>query len=180
MPQNIIIGNIISFSASFFLLWGSASEKVRRLYLFGVFECILLFISQLFFGQGAAAVSLLIAAFRNYLLFIGKYRRSFFILIFVSTAFFGLALNTGGAVGLLPLFATLVYTYTSYSARGYVWVKLSLIFNLFLWSVYSVMISDIGGAFVNIFSLALCLASLVKFYIRERQKREGKEEDRSL
>ncbi len=169
MSQRLLIGNIISLSASVFLFSGSITQKVRRVYLFGVFECIFLFSAQLFFHQGAAAVSLLIAAFRNYLLFIGKYTRAFLILIFFLTLFLGLFFNTGGALGLIPLFATLIYTLTSYCAKSYVNVKLNLFLNLGLWTLYSVFIYDVGGAVINIFSIILTLISIFKYLLTGRE-----------
>ncbi len=163
MLQRIVIGNIISLTASFFLFSGSITEKVKRVYLFGIFECIFLFIAQLFFGQGAAAVSLLIAAFRNLLLFLERYTRQFFIIVFFATLFLGLFFNTGGALGLIPLLATLIFTVTTYYAKDYIKVKLSLLLNLVLWTLYSLLILDLSSAVINISSSVLTVLSILKY-----------------
>ncbi len=168
MPQRIIIGNLISLSAATFLFCGAITENARRIYLFGVFECILLSIAQIFFGQGAAAVSLLIAAFRNLLLFLGRYTRLQFIIIFFVSLAFGLVFNTGGALGLIPLFATLVFTVTTYCARTYIKIKLSLFLNLFLWTVYSILIFDVASAVINFFSLVFVAFSIFKYLKNKR------------
>lgn len=160
MPQKIIIGNLISLSAAVFLFAGSISKKARRVYLFGVFECILLFVAQLFFGQGAAAISLLIAAFRNLLLVLRKYTRPWLLLVFFSTLILGVLFNTGGIVGFLPLFATLIFTVTSYKARGFLNVKLSLLLNLLLWCIYSFLILDLSSTVINVTSIVLTLCSI--------------------
>ncbi|MBQ7332805.1 MAG: YgjV family protein [Clostridia bacterium] len=162
MLQRIVIGNIISLTASFFLFSGSITEKVKSVYLFGIFECIFLFIAQLFFGQGAAAVSLLIAAFRNLLLFLERYTRPFFITVFLATLFLGLFFNTGGTLGLLPLFATLIFTVTTYCAKEYIKVKLSLLLNLVLWTLYSLLILDLSSTVINITSSVLTVFSILK------------------
>lgn len=162
MAQRILIGNLISLATSVFLFWGSISESVKRVYLFGVFECMLLFVAQLFFGQGAAAVSLLIAAFRNFLLYSGKYTLPHLIIVFSGTLFFGITFNTGGILGLVPLLATLIFTLTSYFAKTYIKVKLSLFLNLSLWAFYSIIIFDFSSALINIFSLILIVVSIIK------------------
>jgi hypothetical protein len=169
MPQRIIIGNLISFSGAALLIFSAITENKRRLYLYGVFECILLFIAQLFFGQGAAAVSLLIAAFRNFLIYIGKYSKEKLIAVFVASLVLGLLFNTGGALGLIPLFATLIFTVTSYYAKSYIKVKLSFLFNLFLWTVYSALIFDIASTVVNFFSLVLSVISVLKYYKNKKR-----------
>lgn len=170
MPQRILIGNIISLSSSVFLFWGSITARRERVYLFGIFECTLLFIAQLFFGQGAAAVSLLIAAFRNFLLWLGKYTRSFSALIFILTLILGLLFNTGGALGLLPLIATLTLTVTSYYAKTYVKLKLSLFLNLSLWSIFSILIFDVSSSVINLTSAFLTVVSLLKYRKDEKSK----------
>jgi len=169
MAKNILIGNLISLSASVFLFLGSAARRVKNLYLFQIFECILLFIAQLAFGQGAAAVSLLIAAFRNFLLLIRRYTAPFFALIFLATLIFGLLFNTGGIVGILPLFATLIYTLTTFLAKGFVKVKLSLILNLSLWMIYSAFILDISSVIINFTSFVIASVSLINY---KKEKRE--------
>lgn len=163
MPQRIIIGNLISLSAAVFLFFGAITENARRIYLFGVFECVLLFIAQLFFGQGAAAVSLLIAAFRNLLIYLDKYTRAYLGAAFLSSLVFGLIFNTGGLVGLLPLAATLIFTVTSYYAKGFVKIKLSFLFNLALWTVYSALILDFASTVINFFSLLFTAVSIIRF-----------------
>ena len=126
MPQRIIIGNLISLAAASFLFCGAITENAERVYLFGTFECIVLFIAQIFFGQGAAAVSLLIAAFRNLLLFFGRYKRLHFTVVFLLSFILGLVFNTGGFVGLIPVIATMIFNLTSYYAKTYIKIKLSL------------------------------------------------------
>lgn len=168
MPQRIIIGNLISLSAATFLFSGAVTENARRVYLFGIFECILLFIAQLFFGQGAAAVSLLIAAFRNLLLYLEKYTRDKFVTVFLLSLIFGLAFNTGGALGLIPLFATLIFNVTTYYAKTYVKIKLSLFLNLALWCVYSALIFDVSSAVINFFSLVFTAFSIFSYMKKRR------------
>ena len=163
MPTRILIGNLISLSSSVFLFSGSASRNVRNVYLFAIFDCILLFIAQVFFGQGAAAISLLVAAIRNFLLTIRKYTAVSFAFIFSSTLILGLLFNTGGAIGLLPVFTTLLYTLTTYYAKGFVKVKLSLLLNLFLWTVYSSLIFDISGVVINLSSFIIAFVSLLNY-----------------
>ena len=172
MTQNIIIGNIISLSASVFLFSSSITDKLRRVYLFGIIECIFLFLAQVFFGQGAAAVSLLIAAFRNFLLFIGKYTRPFFFLVFFLTLLLGVIFNTGGTIGLIPLVATLIFTVGTYCFKSYIKVKFTLLLILVLWTVYSACVYDFASTVINFTSGVLTVISIVKYY-RNKAWRKG-------
>ena len=162
MPQRIVIGNLISLSGAAFLISSAITENKRRLYLYGVFECILLFIAQLFFGQGAAAVSLLIAAFRNLLLYLERYTRKKVTVFFLLSLVMGLLFNTGGLLGLLPVAASLIFTVSTYYAKSYIKIKISLFFNLFLWTLYSALIFDFASAIVNFFSLMFAALSIFK------------------
>ena len=158
---NIYVGNAISFISSVFLLLSSIAKSRRKIYLYQSLECLLLLFSQLCFGQLAAALVMLFGVIRNLLLTVGKYNRIWMIVFFVLTAVIGIKINTGGYIGLIPVFATLAYTISTKYAKSYINVKLSLLANLILWSTYSFLIMDYVSATVNSLAAVLTLLSLL-------------------
>ena len=163
MLSKIIIGNVLSFVGAIFLSVSCVLKKREYIYLFQSIECMFLVAAQIFFGQLGAAAVLILSTIRNAMLAFGAYSSRSLAILFSLTLIFGLAFNTGGAVGLIPLIASLAYTVTSYYAKSFSKIKLSLLFNLFIWCVYSYIIFDFAGLAVNFVSFVLNAVSFVKF-----------------
>jgi hypothetical protein len=172
MSNRIIFANSISFVAAVFLAVSCVVKERRLIYFFQLCECIILLFAQLVFGQGAAAVSLMLGVVRNLLLWRGKYRAVSAALVFVFTLILGVLFNTGGYVGFIPIIASLIFALSSYFAKTYIKVKLSLLINLSLWTVYSFVIFDLTSFFVNLISMFLNSISLVRF-LSKRNREDG-------
>lgn len=91
------------------------------------------------------------------------------ILFFVLTLFLGIALNTGGIVGIIPVGAGAIFTVSSFYAEKFAEIKLSLLVNIGLWIVYSAFILDFSTLFMNSVSFALNLASLIRYISRPKR-----------
>ena len=158
--SNIFFGNTFSLAASVFLCLSAAASGRRETYLFQVGECAFLLVAQLFFGQLGAAAVMIFSIVRNLLLTFDKYNNAWMLVLFVFTGYFGLKINTGGVVGLIPVIATMVYTLSSKLAKSRVNVKIALLLNLFLWVAYSFLIKDYVTAGMNSLAAVLALISL--------------------
>ncbi len=161
--DRVIIGNVISFVAAFFLCMSGIAKSKSGIYFFQYLECVCLIISQLVFLQVAGAVSMLFGAVRNYLASKDKYSLRFMVLIFFAIGALGFILNTGGAIGLIPVFASLFVTVTACLVKSFPLVRITVIINLAMWVVYSILILDVVTAVTNFVALIINTVTLILY-----------------
>ncbi len=162
MEPRLIFANVVSFAAAIMLSLSCVYKSREKIYKFQLLECVLLIFAQILFGEFAPAAVLLFAAVRNFLLWKRKYSLSSAAVVFVLTFVFGFALSDG-IVSLLPVIATLIYSLTTYFAKDFVKLKISLFINLCFWIIYSFLIFDISSFIINIISFALNFISLLRY-----------------
>lgn len=179
MPKNgytirmkaYIIANVLSAIAAVFLVFGCASSKRENVYMLQSFECAFLIFAQIAFGQSAAAAALLVSLARNVLLWRGRYGFFAMLSVCLLTLSVGVAFGGGELVGLIPVVAGVVYSVAAFCARRFVGVKLSLLLNIALWSIYAALIGDMATLLVNSVAFVINLASLVAFISRRSTSR---------
>jgi len=168
--DRIIVGNIISFCASFFLVGSCLTCKRKRVHLFQFFQGATLAVSQLAFGKGGGAVSMSVAAVRNLLICFGAYSRWAMIILASVTLLLGSGLNSSGIVGFMPVLAGTFYSVVSYRAKSILTLKLGLSLLLLVWTVYSAIILDVFGAITNGTGLLLNIVTLGRMYSVGRKR----------
>lgn len=172
--RTIIIGNIISFVAAVLLGLSGITKHPKRVFVYQVLESALLALASFVFGSYAAVVSALVSGARSCFVVFGKYTRGAMLVFSVLGVVIGFVTNTKGTIGLLPVLATLEFTYVSYrykdSIKGLKW---GLILNLALWDVYAFRILDFSSGIAWIITLAATAVSLVGIYRKERTNREN-------
>jgi hypothetical protein len=120
------------------------------------------------FGSYSAAVSTLLSAGRSLLIVRDRYTKKSMYFFAVSTAVFGLITNTKGVIGLLPVIATVQFTYGSYRFTDIKGIKWMFIINLILWDIYAFWIKDFSSAIAWAITLTVTVVSLVKICVKER------------
>ena len=169
----LIIGNVISLFAAVIMCFSAVAHTRRRLYLLQLVECAVLMLAQLVFGYPSAALVLALGGVRNIFILYERYTLRA-MCIFIGMIFISFSLTFGGgAVELLPLAATLLFTVGAYFARGVVGTKIVFSGVLALWSVYSFIIRDFPTGVTNAVSAILSVATVVA-HIRHGEKRETK------
>ncbi len=168
MRLELVAANVFSGLAALFLILSTLSESREKIYFYQLFECVLLIVAQILFREPSAAVVLALSALRNFLLWRKSYDFTAAFIIFITILVTAIPLSEGSAVSLLPMAATLIYTVTTYKAKSFVYIKVSLFINLLIWIVYSFMIFDVSTFLINIVSLILNSVSLFN-YIRRRE-----------
>ncbi len=173
----LVIGNIISFVASMFLLLSCVFKKRNLVFLCQFFECSLLALASIFFESYAGMTTLILCATRNIVIAKDKYTNKIMWLFLVLTAFFGVLSNNRGVVGLLPVIATIFYTLSTYLFKGIMATKVNIFINTFLWVVYSVLIKDYSTTVSNsvvLITVSVSMLSMViankKYKILQRKK----------
>ncbi len=171
MP-NVILGNILSAFSAGFLILSAVLKSKKSIYFSQCMESLFLFFAQLAFFQIGAAICLFISIIKNILLYFGKYSRVPMVLVALASFVFGIIYNTGGAIGLIPVAASVLFSISCYFAKKVTGIKLVTAANLALWSIYSFFIIDFVSFTVNGFSLAVNLLYVVKNY-REEENQNG-------
>ena len=88
----------------------------------------------------------------------------FFIILSVV---FGLAVNTKGIIGLLPIIAIVQITLCNYYLKTIKWIKLSFIVNELFYIVYFIAIWDFSSSVIESITAIIGLISLFKLLKKE-------------
>ena len=172
--SNLIVGNAISLVAAVFLVLSALSQRVKTMHCFQLAESVFILLSQLAFGYLGGAVTMLIAIVRGALVIFRKYTLGAMLITVYLTFFMGLKFNTGGVVGVIPVFASTFYAIAVRYARKAWSYKLCLILNLALWAIYAALINDFVTCAVNFISLILGAYSLIVSFYKKRFGRINK------
>ncbi len=162
-PERLLLfGNIVSFAAACFTLASAWSRERRHIYLYQAGQCLLLAAANILFGSVSGVTTFVLCTARNLLLAYDRFtaRRCFFFV--AAVALLGLAANNRGAVGLIPVVTTALYTLVCLYARRTRAIKLNLIVNLLLWAVYELYIMDLVSCVVDTVSAGAAAASLLR------------------
>ena len=158
----LLFGNIVSFAAACFTLASAWSRDRQRIYLYQAGQCLLLAFANILFGSVSGVTTFALCTARNLLLAYDRFtpRRCWF---FVSAvALLGLYANNRGAVGLIPVVTTALYTVVCLYAKRTRDIKLNLIVNLLLWAVYDFFILDLVSCAVDAVSAGTAVVSLFR------------------
>lgn len=162
MTNRILLGNLISFTASLALTAGCLMKEPKKVYVMQVVENLILVVSSAVFGSWSGISTLLISTVRNVLLVKGRFDKRMMVLFAVLVAGCGLWVNNRGMVGLLPVLATVILTVCNYYAKEILAIKWSLFVNIVLWAVYFFAILDVISGVTQVVVAAVMLASILK------------------
>lgn len=164
--QQIIVGNIISFAAAVMLFLGCCTADTRKIYGYQIAENGILCLSSLVFGSYSGLVTLSLAIFRNVLLMKDQYTRNWMIGLSILITVGGILVNTKGVVGLFPVLATLIWTVANYYFRDVFYVKIFLLINIALWTIYFFVIWDFSSGIAQVVMGMICVISLYRISAR--------------
>lgn len=165
----ILIGNALSFLAAMFLFLSSILKRKDKIFIFQFFECATLAVASFFFGAYAGISTLLLSAVRNVLIAKNKFGKTLMYVFLLLTLILGIITNNRGAVGLMPVIATIQITVCGCVFEGIIETKISIAVNTVIWVVYSFIIRDYSTGIIDSIVLAAAIVSTVKF-IRQSRK----------
>lgn len=165
----ILIGNALSFLAAMFLFLSSILKRKDKIFIFQFFECVTLAVASFFFGAYAGISTLLLSAVRNVLIAKNKFGKTLMYVFLLLTLTLGIITNNRGAVGLMPVIATIQITVCGCVFEGIIETKISIAVNTVIWVVYSFIIKDYSTGIIDSIVLAAAIVSTVKF-IRQSRK----------
>ena len=167
LPLNIVIGNIISLVAGIFLVLSMWVNDEKQAYWHQFLNAFTLMISSVFFLSWTGVTTMAIAATRNVFVYKDRLTLNWTVFFIILSVIIGLAVNTMGFVGLLPIIAIVQITVCNYLLKSIKWIKLSFIVNELFYIVYFIAIWDVSSTVIE---SATAVIGLYSFF---RLVREG-------
>jgi len=158
----MLAGNLCSFVAACFTLMSAWSRDRKRIYLYQAAQCFILAIANVFFASVSGTTTFLLCAARNCLVAWDRFTPRRCALFVASVAALGILSNNRGVVGLIPVVTTAIYTVACLYVKSSRAIKLNLIVNLALWTVYDLFIGDYVSAGVDSVSAGTALVSILR------------------
>lgn len=168
LALNIIIGNAISFVAGIFLILSMVVNDEKRAYKHQFLNAFVLMISSVFFLSWTGVTTMAIAATRNIMVYKDRLTLNWTIFFIVLSVAVGLAVNTMGIIGLLPIMAIIQITICNYALKEIKWIKLSFIVNEMFYIVYFIAIWDFSSFGIESITALIGLVSFFKLIHDEK------------
>ncbi len=145
----VIIANIIEFSAAMIQVGSGAIKKKSRILIAQTIQLILQAISMLILGAITGAASNVISCFRNYLCYKGKLNKIWKAVIIVLSVAMTIVLNEQGFLGIIPAIICTVYIIFM-DVKDPIKFKLLVTLSFIPWIFYHFMIKSYVGAIFDI------------------------------
>lgn len=162
MAINIIIGNIISMAAAVFTFLGSVSRGRKKIYGYQVIQCAVMAVASVVFGSWSGVTTFALCGIRNAFAAYDRLTARRTVIIAVLVGILGIISNNRGAVGLIPVIATIIYTAGSFALRSERKIKLNIALNLVLWAIYDLIIMDYVSAAIDFVTAAVTMVSFFR------------------
>ena len=163
----VMCGNIISFVAAVLLGLSCWCKNPKRVFVYQFVENLFLSLSSVVFGSYSAAVSTLLSTAKSLVIVKGRYTKKTMIFFAVTIAVLGVLTNTKGLIGLLPVIATVQFTYCNYKLTDIKGIKWTFIINLLIWDVYAFWIKDFSSGIAWAITLIVTVVSLLTINAKE-------------
>lgn len=162
MTTRMIIGNLISLLQVACLTLSCCAKTRRKVYALQMTEASLSALATVFFGAWSGLTTVLIAIYRNWRTMEDRFSAAEMVITAVLTVVIGVAVNTNGFIGLLPILATLELTAFNHYAHGIRLTKIGILINVLLWCIYGFGIGNIVGGCGEMFTFVVGLISLIR------------------
>lgn len=160
--SNYVIACIFSGVTAVFTFLSAWVPDKKSSFYFQTAQCLAYAAASWFYGVYPAIVSMILCAVRNYLVAKEKYTVRWAVILTVAVAVIGLATNTSGAIGLIPVIATMEYGIFLALFRGPAATKANLITNLGMWAVYDFLIRDFINGPIDSVSCCFAVVSMIR------------------
>ena len=162
LPLNIVIGNIISLVAGIFIILSMWVNDEKKAYFYQFLNAFILMFSSVFFFSWTGVTTMAIAASRNMMVYKDRLTRNWTIFFIVISIVLGLAVNTMGFVGLLPIIAIVQITLCNFYLKTIRTIKTGFIINSAIYVVYFLAILDFSSAVIESFTALVGIVSLYR------------------
>ena len=168
---NLVIGNIISLIAGIFIILSMWVNDEKKAYFYQFLNAFILMISSVFFFSWTGVVTMAIAASRNLMVYYDRLTMKWTVFFIIISVVLGLAVNTLGFVGLLPIIAIIQITLCNYYLKTIKPIKTSFIVNSGIYIVYFLAILDFSSAAIESITALIGVISLIKLIMDSKKRR---------
>ena len=162
LPLNIIVGNIISLIAGIFIILSMWVNDEKQAYKHQFLNAFILMISSVFFLSWTGVTTMAIAASRNLMVYKDRLTFRWTIFFIVISVVLGLAVNTMGFVGLLPIIAIVQISLCNFFLKSIKTIKIGFIVNSAIYIVYFLAILDFSSAVIESITALVGVVALIK------------------
>ena len=146
----VIIGNILAAISSMYLLISIFKHNKKELLRYQIGDSLFGILANIFLEGTSGLITISITLLRNILEYFGS---KFTYATLPLLAVVGVLLNRDGLWGYLPICASLSYAFIIIKFKSERAIKLGLIFNLILWSIYYLHLQSI----LNVFTFSVLI-----------------------
>lgn len=168
LPWNIIVGNLISLFAGIFVILSLWVNDDKKAYRYQIFNTFILIFASFFFDSYVGVVVMTIVTIRLYMVYKDKFTLHWAIFFTILSTIIGFAVNNLGAVGLIPIIATIQITLCNYICRDIKWIKLSFIINESFYAIYFWCVFDFTSVIIQFVTVSVGCISYIRL-VRERK-----------
>lgn len=173
IPLNIMIGNVISLIAGIFVILSLCVNNDKKAYKYQIMNAAILVISSFFFESMVGAVIMAVITIRLYLVYTDRLTFKLTIFFLILAVVMGVAVNTVGWIGLIPIIATIQITICNFAYKDIRWIKLSFIVNEAFYIFYFYFVFDIVSTVVQIITVSIgCISYIHLVKARNREAAE--------
>ncbi len=165
---NIIIGNIISLIAGVFIILSMWVNDEKKAYFYQFLNAFILIISSVFFFSWTGVVTMAIAASRNLMVYYDRLTFNWTMFFIAVSLVLGLAVNTMGLVGILPIIAIIQLSLSNYYLKTIKPIKTSFIINSAIYVIYFLAILDFSSAAIESVTALVGVVSLIRIIRLEK------------
>lgn len=166
MVINVLIGNIVALMASILMAYiGLIKEKERVLYVQTI-QMGLLVMSNLILSGITGAIMNFLGCIRNILCYKNKLKVKEKIILTFFAIMISILFNNMGILGILPIMATILYTFFM-STTNVVLLKILIISTTLLWLIYDIGICSYTSAIFDCISIITNAIGIFKIKIEK-------------
>ena len=168
----IILKYIFSFLGAMFLIISTFSKKKDKTLTIQTVNVACDSIAAIFAGSFTSVSSNVISAIRNIVCIKIKNKIIPMIVFTTAIAVFGFLVNRSELIGLLPVFASILYTIWIFVGKSPVWINIGIFINVTLWAIHNFYFTLYPSFVANIVVLIFCIINIIRTYNKERKMKK--------
>lgn len=166
----LIIGNIIGLMCTIFCLLSTFCKTKKSMMKMQCIDCTCGIISCLILRGYSGALTQTINLIRNIIIYKEKMNKILQIICLAVIIIVGVIVNNKGALGLLPMIASVEYALIIMKTEDTNTIRLGLAFNNILWIIYDIVIQSYLNAIMGIFIVSASLFNTIKDSKQKKHK----------
>lgn len=160
--MNYILGITLSIITSILFSISLLQKEKENMLKYQLIETGINVLKNLFLGGFSGALVQLLGLIRNYIGYKGIKNNLIYLIIILGQFCLGLYFNNKGLIGGFSIIASISYTITIMKTSNIIYLKIALIFNLLLWTIYQIILKDYPAILSNLVLISINVYSLIK------------------